>query len=316
MLVPLVLAALLLIGGSASSGAAGVNVSYLYNLSNFFGPLPYNWAVPFVDREKNEIFVLDTREGGLSVFNESGMETYRFEPREGMGGLLDGAIQSNGNIVLLASRLGTGRFLIRCDYRGTPFSETDIGKWAEKNLPAGYSGFSPDRIAIANDLIYLADRSRKKIVVMDGEGRLKSDYDLTALVSGDEIRNESSDIVGFAVDPKGNIYITVPTSFRAFRLSPDGKISGFGRPGSLPGAFGIAAGIGADGNGNIFVSDTLKCVVMVFDREFRFLAEFGSRGIRKGQLFAPKELAVDNKSRVYVTQAGGKGISVFQVSIN
>jgi len=88
----LVLMVLFVIGGSASCVAAGVNVSYLYNLSNFFGPLPYNWAVPFVDREKNEIFVLDSREGGLSVFNESGMETYRFEQREDLGGILDAAV--------------------------------------------------------------------------------------------------------------------------------------------------------------------------------------------------------------------------------
>jgi DNA-binding beta-propeller fold protein YncE len=306
----------ILLGYWVSASSAGeVKATYLYNLSNFFGPLPYNWAIPFVDSESNEVMVFDAREQELSAFNESGMETFRFEQRSDIGSLLHGAAEGNGNILLLASR-GNRQVLVRCDFRGRPLSDIDIGKWAGKHLPAGFSGFSPDRVAVAGGRIYLADRGGKKVVVMDDEGNLKTAHDIGKLITSEDVSRESDDLVGFGVDPRGNIYFTIPTLFRAFRLSPDGNIAGFGRPGSIPGAFGIASGIGADGNGNIFVSDTLKCVVMVFDKEFRFLTEFGSRGVNKGELLAPRELAVDGKSRVYVTQAGKKGISVYQVSFN
>ena len=294
-----------------------MNVSYLYNLSNFFGPIPYNWATPFVDKEKNEIFVLDRSERGLSVFNERGMEVYRFDRIRGLGSVLDGAIDDNsGNIVLLVSGTGNERVIIRCDYRGEPLTRLDINKWSKKNLPKEFSDFSPERIVISNNHLYLADRERKKIVVIDNDENLKARYDIEALIGVEEKDKGSSGLVGFGVDPEGNMYFTIPTIFRAYRLSSDGKVSGFGTPGGRPGAFGIVSGIGADSNGNIFVSDLLKGVVMVFDKGFRFLTEFGNQGLPNGGLFAPKDLVIDNLGRVYVAQAGKKGISVFEVKGN
>ena len=55
-------------------------------------------------------------------------------------------------------------------------------------------------------------------------------------------------------------------------------MTSFGRPGSAAGRFGVIAGITFDSRGNIFVADRLKCVVMAFDKNFTFLAEFGYRG--------------------------------------
>jgi len=120
----------------------------------------------------------------------------------------------------------------------------------------------------------------------------------------------------FSIDKEGNFLFTIPPLFRAYKVSPDRKVSYFGRAGGAPGRFNIVAGIVTDSKGNILVVDKLKCAVMVYDKNFNFLNQFGSRGWKPGFLIAPQDIAIDRQDRVYVTQAGKKGISVFKVTYN
>jgi DNA-binding beta-propeller fold protein YncE len=55
---------------------------------------------------------------------------------------------------------------------------------------------------------------------------------------------------------------------------------------------------------------------MVYDNNFNFLGQFGSRGRNPGFLIAPDEIAIDSQDRIYVTQAGKKGVSVFKITYN
>src|SRR4030042_5487864 len=67
-----------LIGFWPSRATASVEARFLYNLSNFSGPIPYTWAKIYFDEKSNEIYVVDPREGEVRVFNDLGMEIYRF----------------------------------------------------------------------------------------------------------------------------------------------------------------------------------------------------------------------------------------------
>ena len=60
--------------------------------------------------------------------------------------------------------------------------------------------------------------------------------------------------------------------------------------------------------------ERLRSVVMVFDKEFRFLKEFGYRGDKPGNLIRPNEVAVGNAGKIYVTQVRNRGVSVFSVT--
>jgi hypothetical protein len=62
------------------------------------------------------------------------------------------------------------------------------------------------------------------------------------------------------------------------------------------------------------VVERLRSVVMVYDREFRFLQEFGYRGSKPGNLIRPNEVAVGNSGKLYVTQVMNRGVSVFTVT--
>jgi hypothetical protein len=109
---------------------------------------------------------------------------------------------------------------------------------------------------------------------------------------------------GFSVDRDGNMLFTVASVFSAYVMSPEGKVRAFGQKGSTPGKFNIVSGIAADEEGRLFLTDSLRAVVMVFDPSFQFLGEFGYRGPDPENLVSPFNLAVGN-GRVYVTQSRG-----------
>jgi hypothetical protein len=117
---------------------------------------------------------------------------------------------------------------------------------------------------------------------------------------------------GFGVDGRGNVLFTVAPLFQAFVLSPEGELRGFGVRGSSPGKFNVVGGIAADPDGNLYVTDVLRSVVMVFDAAFEFQGEFGYRGDGPGNLIAPRDLVVGD-GQVFVTQSAARGVSVFRI---
>lgn len=291
---------------SIPAKSQAVKGTFLFSLSDFTGPIPYNWARVSVDKERNEIYVL--YQNSLRIFNESGMEVYRFGDDLDLGQIVDVSIGPMGDIFLLSYK-GVGSVIIRCNYRGVPKSKIEV-----KNLPREFLTFTPTRMIYSDGHFYLANHGDMRAVVTDQEGHFKRGYDLIPLLELQEKDRGNMDIVGFSVDREGNILITVPVLFKACVLSPDGKLSWFGQPGSVSGKFNIVAGIAKDRKGNYLLVDKLKCAVMVFDKNFNFLTQFGYRGLKPGNLIAPDEIAIDDSDRIYVTQSRMRGVSVFKLT--
>ncbi len=280
-----------------------VKGSYIYTLSGFTGAIPYNHSRVAVDRERNEVYVLYQNE--VRVFNESGMEVYRFGDDLELGHIVDLAVDERGDILLLVYR-DSRPAIVRCDYRGRPRAEIVL-----TGLPDEFSDFSPNRMVYQRGRFYLASNIGLEIVTADRNGTFTTGYDLFRLFELEEKDRGVTELGGFGVDRDGNMLMTVPVLFRAFVLSPDGTLTGFGKAGSAPGRFNITGGITRDSKGNFLVVDKLKGSVLVFDRRFEFVSQFASRGYKPGELIFPDDLAVDTRDRVYVTQVGRRGVSVF-----
>lgn len=290
---------------SSISAAGSVKGSYLYNLSNFTGPIRHNWARVFVDKERTEVYVL--YQNSIRIFNESGMEVYRFGDDLDLGRIVDGAIDKDGDILLL--NYGESGFEItRCNFRGEP-----IGKIEIKNLPTEFSNFSPNRMVYFEGKLYMISLMGMKLIVTDSDGNFKEGYDLFSFLELEEKQRDDSEINGFSVGNDGSILFTIPSLFKAYVISPDRKLTSFGKAGGAPGRFNIVAGIVKDNKGNIVVVDKLKSAIIVFDKRYNFLTEFGYRGNKRGNLIAPDDIAIDNQNRIYVTQAGKRGVSVFSL---
>ncbi len=315
ILLTFLCAALLFAGSHPVSALGGASVSYLYNLSNFSGQIPYQLGILFADKKHNEIYVIDRRGRDITVFNDKGMEIYRFGDEDDLGSVLDGSVDPDGNILLLQYRRVSQNvfkyLILKCDFRGRPISDIEF-----TDFPPEFSAFAPDRLVLRDNRIYLAQLGAMQVAVIDENGRFLKGYDILPMLelSEKEKKGVLTGMFGFCVDRGGNLLFTVPGLFRAFRLSPDEKITAFGMPGSGPGKFGIASGITTDERGYIYVSDRLRCVVLVFGNSLQFQMEFGYRGYGKGNLIVPGSLAVDAEGRLYVSQAANRGVSVFRIT--
>jgi hypothetical protein len=295
---------------SSAASASGGSVSYLYNLSNFTGVLPFTWVRVVPDSARNEVYVAEANT--VYVFNDTGMEIYRFGDYEQLGSVFDVAALESGDLLLLGYKAdGSGTALVRCDYRGEILERLPLA-----GIPDAWGAFRPTKMTLRGEKLYLVDFTGMKVAVLDRSGSLKEAIDLAANIKTSEKKTADFGIGGFDADDEGNIYFTVTTQFTAYRLSADRKVESFGQPGGAPGKFGVIAGIAADRSGNIFVVDTLKCVVMAFDRDFGFLEEFGYRTPAPGGLVAPREVAVSGNGRIYVTQQANRGVSVYRLSSN
>jgi hypothetical protein len=298
----------LVVVGLSNPVIADVRATFLYSLSNFTGKIPYSTTRMSVDKRTGEIYVI--YENLLKVFNPAGMEIYNFGEDLDVGQILDLAVVPSGDLLLLTVK-DSKEILVQCNYRGDPISTIDL-----KKLPPEFSGFVATRLVCQGDSLYFASTEGMKIVITDLEGNFRKGYDLFSLLELEEKQRGNAEIFGFSVDGDGNILFTIPVLFKAFMLSNEGKISYFGRSGGAPGKFNIVSGIVRDRQGNILVVDRLKSAVMIFDKKFNFVTQFGFRGPRPENLFGPDDIAIDRNDRIYVTQGRKRGVSVFKLTYN
>jgi hypothetical protein len=294
-----------LLGQVAS--AEDMDVSYSYHLSDFSGPLPFSMVKVLADPERHELYVIDN-DSSVKIFNEAGMETYEFNDDNNLGSIIfDIAIDKKGNILLLATTYGSGKYyILQCNYRGDLIATLEL-----KNMPKDFYGTT---MIYRDGHLYLADKNTMKVVVMDEQGGFEKSIDLFPLLGVQKERNNIGGISGFDVDKEGNILFTVPVLFHGYRLSPDGKLASFGQRGGAPGRFNVIAAITTDNKGHYFVSDKLKCAVLIFDKDFNFITQVGYRGFNSpGGLIVPMEMAYMDR-QLYVSSGAHQGVSVFKIA--
>ncbi len=286
--------------------------SYLYSLSNFDGIAPFNWVRIHTDDATGEVYVADPATQSMVIFNNVGMQIYDFDTSE-FGRVMDFAVDNEGNFLILTVGDGSTATLTKCNYRGEFVSRTEF-----KGIPPGIaSNFSPNRFFYKNNRYYLASDGAMEVVVTDRKGIFESSYDLKSILKFDEKTMQSSTgIFGLTVDNDGRILFTIPSTFSVYIVSPDGTVTSFGSRGGAPGKFNVVSGIAEDDKGNIYVTDKLKCAVIVFDSNHTFKTEFGYRGSAVDNLIVPDDLAVDKSGKVYVSQSKNRGVSVFHLDFD
>jgi hypothetical protein len=283
-----------------------VETRFMYTLSSVTGSIPYSWASLSMDRATNELYVASA--GIVDIFNDAGMSVFDFANDTGYGSAFAVAPLENGELVLL-TRSPSGWALVRASFRGEP-----IARLAIQGIREGFE-FDPSSIVAAAGKLYLADKTRMRVLVLGLDGKVQSQLDFEELLAFSEKEKADANMRAFDVDPSGNMLFTISALFSAYIYSPEGKLRRFGMKGSTPGKFNIVGGITADESGHLYVTDVLRCVVMVFSAaDFGFLGEFGFRGYGESNLIAPLNVAVAN-GKVYVTQSKG-GVKVFGVQFD
>lgn len=313
----------------ASPAFAQTSASYLYRLSDFSGPVASLWARLAIDEDQGEVYTLNRADAVIRIFNETAMQIFDCGEDLALASSVDIAAGEQGDLyVLYRSPAATVR---RLNFRGELIEDIKITA-----AGPGLKSFHPSYLDYKNGNLYLADAEKMQVVVTSAKGVFQRSFDFRKVLE-DKIRQQmkseelneaqrkklqdrlaalkGADLTGFSVDGRGDIYFTIAPLFAAFRSTSQAGPEEFGTPGGAPGKFGVVASISADSKGNIFVSDRLRCVVLMFDKDFNFLTEFGYRGDRPENLIVPDDIAIDERhSRIYVAQAANLGVSVFGLS--
>lgn len=122
-------------------------------------------------------------------------------------------------------------------------------------------------------------------------------------------------ITGIAVAPDSHVVVTCArTRFGIQIFDAKGAfIRGFGvhEPGmgnvSLPGAVAVTQ------DGRIWVSDEMRHLVQVFDRDGNLLGFIGGMGVAAGEFQYPSALATDGRHRLVVAERGGNRVQVMRI---
>ncbi len=149
---------------------------------------------------------------------------------------------------------------------------------------------------------YIVDFKRRQVVVFGPDNSYR-----TAL--GGEKDFKPGDVVVSG----GRVYVS---DIKKHQIRVYDKRSGkllftFGKKGGAEGEFHFPVSLGADGQGDIYVSDMINFRLQKFDRDGKFLMTIGRLGDRPGGFSRPKGVAVDREGLIYVVDAGFNNVQIF-----
>ena len=179
---------------------------------------------------------------------------------------------------------------------------TKLGEKEPLGQPVGLALDDQERL-------YVVEQFRKGISVFDRQGKK-----LTFITDPSLERP-----TGIAIDRRhGRIYVADTShtksekhTVKVFSMSGDlvGTIGG--EKGDAPGQFLFPTYLTVDGNGNLYVTDTLNSRVQMFDAEGKYVKSFGQRGNAWGMFDKPKGVALDSFGNVYVADSGWSNVQIF-----
>jgi DNA-binding beta-propeller fold protein YncE len=129
---------------------------------------------------------------------------------------------------------------------------------------------------------------------------------------------------GATVDRDGNLWVTDARGeggkgHQVFKFSPEGKVlmtlGKAGESGSGPDLFDQPTDVVIAPNGTIFVTDSHRNGknnrVVKFDRNGKFVKEWGKKGSGPGEISEPHTIAIDSRGRLFVGDRENNRIQIF-----
>jgi len=196
-----------------------------------------------------------------------------------------------------------GRIYI-CDIRGGGVMVFDLRKKQTRIM--GTTGSEtlakPTDIAISEDgTKYVADVGRNLVFVFDASERFVTTYGM-----------KDFQPTGIAVFGD-RLYVANFVSQRIEILNRlNGSLIGFiGARGDEDGKFIRPLGVEVDQDGNVYVTDVIRCKLQKFSPEGQLLMSFGTITRNFGSLVKPKHVGVDHEGMIYIIDSSFQNAQIF-----
>lgn len=160
----------------------------------------------------------------------------------------------------------------------------------------------PTDIAIADDgMKYVSDIGRNLIFVFDAKERFITTYGMKDFqptgiaVFGDRLY--VGNFLGHCIE--------------IFSRTTGEHLGHIGEQGNEDGMFVRPLGVAVDGQGNVYVTDVIRCKLQKFSPDGQFLFGFGTITNNIGSFVRPKHMAVDHDGLMYITDASFQNVQIF-----
>lgn len=159
-----------------------------------------------------------------------------------------------------------------------------------------------------DDRLFVSDGKMHRVLIFNTKHEVEN-----------QITEGLQDPVGLAIDTTNRFLYVVDTQqdqvivYDADTLKLLRRIGTGGKNHFLttPGDFGAPQGVAVDGDGNVFVTDTMNNRVEIFDADGNFISEFGKHGDGPGYFARPKGIAVDADGHIWVADEMQDRLQVF-----
>lgn len=160
-----------------------------------------------------------------------------------------------------------------------------------------------------NDRLFVTDSRLHHVLVFDAK------HQQQAVIGTEDLVDPG----GVAIDTENRLLYVVDTGadqVKVFDADSFKLLRSIGTPGKKhtltdPGTFSLPTHIALDGDGNVFVTDTLNNRVEIFDADGQFISEFGKAGDGPGYFARPKGIAVDCDGHIWVVDEVQSRVQVF-----
>ena len=292
--------------GPATAQEQSGQANFVYGVRGYSDSSPFKSPQGiFFDRWQKEIYICDSGNHQVVIFDSTGFPLYRFDhwlKRSGeeeriLGEPRNLVVSKAGDIFLVDNLIGYVDIL---DQRGS-----SVDKLVLQEIPEFEDvKIRPEFLAIDDeDNLYMATSGEKvKILIFDENLNLIKHFGVKGQNEG-----ELKIITGLWADEDGKIYVTdADAAFCVQVFSPEGELLlGFGGHGIEKEDFSLPTGVVTGADGKIFVADELRQVVKAFDREGNFLFWFGGFGVSGGAMRYPRHIAGDGREQVFVLERVG-----------
>lgn len=257
---------------------------------NFKGP-----SGIFYDRFNNELYVADTYNNMVGIFNREGRSLFNFGHNGELKEPRSVAVDREGTIYV-SDLEGIKRFT----YRGELIGMFEPPGLEEKVTQAimtvdGAGNF------------YFLDTRNHRVLVVSPEGKVLVRFGSKGTGSGQFMAPS-----GITVDGSGTIYITDGRATPVQIFDSAGKfVRGFGRHEPGPAGFSFPAGLAVNGNGLLYIPDGLRQDIKVFDSKGNFIDRFGGYGRGPGAVAYPTGIVTDGNGRLFVVEKVGRRVQAF-----
>jgi DNA-binding beta-propeller fold protein YncE len=160
-----------------------------------------------------------------------------------------------------------------------------------------------------NDRLFVTDAGLHQVSVFDANHKFETNF------GADELGRPG----GAAIDIENRFVYVVDTDkerIAVFDADNYKLLRTIGGPGKTendddPGTFAKPTNLAVDGEGNVYVADTINNRIQIFDADGKFISMFGKAGDGVGYFARPKGVAVDADGHIWVADAAQNRIQIF-----